>query len=159
MAEGLVTVGAAHRVYGVVVHEAAGYPRIDLAATAARRDAIRAQRLGGRRPRPPLEGGSSGRRFSEALTLVGPVDAEALACRRCGAELCPATANVYDHVVVQREPTASRAPLGLAYAGSDRFVVSTCFCPSCGRQLDIQVGRVGEPLLRAVEPLADPSGP
>lgn len=154
VAEGLVTVGAAGEVYGVAVEDAPGYPRLDAGATAARRDDIRAARLGGRTPKAPADGEAPGRRFSEALSVVSGPGAEYLACRRCGEELCPASANVYDHVVVHRKPTAALAPLGLDYDGSDQFEVVTCLCPSCGRQLDVQVGRAGEPPVQAVEPLA-----
>ena len=75
-------------------------------------------------------------------------------CRRCGFALCPTTENLYDHLLVRTSATSARAPLGLHYEGSEEFVIRACYCPSCGRQVDVQVGRADEPVLRAIEPLA-----
>jgi hypothetical protein len=61
--------------------------------------------------------------------------------------------NLYDHLVVHSSSTGAYAPLGLEYEGSEEFMVTTCYCPSCGRQVDVVVGRAGEPILRATEPL------
>jgi N-methylhydantoinase B len=154
VAEGLVSPEAARLVYGVLMEAAPGYPRLDQGATTSRREAIRADRLGGRTPRAATA--VAGRRFSEAFAIVpagGPGTGEMLACRRCGFELCPTTENLYDHLVVRTSPTSARAPLGLRYDGSDEFVIRTCYCPSCGRQVDVQVSRADEPVLRAIEPL------
>jgi N-methylhydantoinase B len=154
VAEGLVSPEAARLVYGVVVEPAPGYPRLDPIATAARREAIRSDRLGGRTPRPAMP--VAGRRFSEAFAIVpatAPGSGDTLACRRCGVALCPTTENLYDHLTIRTAPTSARAPLGLRYDGSDEFVVRSCYCPSCGRQVDVQVGRAHEPVLRAIEPL------
>lgn len=155
VAEGLVSPAAAALVYGVVMEAAPGYPRLDHGATVTRRDAIRADRLGGRTPRPAAP--VAGRRFSEAFAIVpasGPGAEDTLVCRRCGGALCPTTENLYDHLTVRTSATSTRAPLGLHYDGSDEFVIRTCYCPSCGRQVDVQVGRADEPVLRAIEPLA-----
>ena len=65
----------------------------------------------------------------------------------------PQTENLYDHLTIRTTATSTRAPLGLRYDGSDEFVVRSCYCPSCGRQVDVQVGRADEPVLRAIEPL------
>jgi N-methylhydantoinase B len=155
VAEGLVSPGAARLVYGVVMEAAPGYPRLDHGATATTRNAIRAHRLGGRTPQPAAP--VTGRRFSEAFAIAPATDPggeDTLVCRRCGFGLCPTTENLYDHLVVRTSPTSVRAPLGLRYEGSDEFVIRTCYCPSCGRQVDVQVGRAGESVLRAIEPLA-----
>jgi N-methylhydantoinase B len=154
VAEGLVSPDAARRVYGVVMEAAPGYPRLDPGATASRRDAIRGDRLGGRVPRPATR--VAGRRFSEAFAIVPATDEagdDSLACRRCGVVLCRTADNLYDHLIVHIAPTAVHAPLGLRYDGSDEFVIRTCYCPSCGRQVDVMVGRADEPILRAIEPL------
>jgi N-methylhydantoinase B len=154
VAEGLVSPDAARLVYGVVMDAAPGYPRLDQGATTTRRDSIRADRLGGRTPRPAAP--VAGRRFSEAFAIVpanGPGTADTLVCRRCGFALCPTTENLYDHLTVRTSPPSGRAPLGLLYDGSDEFVIRTCYCPSCGRQVDVQVGRADEHVLRAIEPL------
>jgi N-methylhydantoinase B len=159
VAEGLVSPGAARLVYGVVIDEAPGYPRLDHEATTTARNAIRADRLGGRTPQPAAP--VTGRRFSEAFAIVPPTEPggeDTLVCRRCGIGLCSTTENLYDHLVVRTSAPSGRAPLGLRYDGSDAFVIRTCYCPSCGRQVDVQVGRANEPVLRAIEPLASRTG-
>jgi N-methylhydantoinase B len=160
VAEGLVSPDAARLVYGVAMEAAPGYPRLDQAATATQRDAIRADRLEGRTPRPATK--VAGRRFSEAFAIMpatAPGTRDALVCRRCGFALCPTTENLYDHLTVRTSPTSARAPLGLHYEGSDEFVIRSCYCPSCGRQVDVQVGRADEPVLRAIEPLERGASP
>jgi len=154
VAEGLVSPDAARRIYGVVMEAAPGYPRLDHGATATRRDAIRADRLGGRTPLPATP--VAGRRFSEAFAILPAPDPgreDSLVCRRCGCAVCHTTENLYDHLIVHTSPTSAYAPLGLHYDGSDEFVIRTCYCPSCGRQVDVLVGRKDEPVLRAIEPL------
>jgi len=97
----------------------------------------------------------TGRRFSVAFAIA-PSDhggGDSLVCRRCGAVVCDVEENLYDHLVVRSSPTAGLAPLGLEYEGSEEFVVTTCYCPGCGRQVDVVVGRADEPILRASEPL------
>jgi N-methylhydantoinase B len=153
IAEGLVSRRAGKETYGVVTEEVGGYPRPDVEATDARRQAIRSERLGGRSPRPAVEVGH--RRFSEALSIDEGNDGSgsAVVCRRCGVRVCSVTDNLYEHLIVQEAPTTGRAPLGLHYEGSAEFVVRSCFCPGCGRQVDVQVGRAEDAILQAIEPL------
>jgi acetone carboxylase gamma subunit len=66
--------------------------------------------------------------------------------------LCRATENVYEHAIVEQVDAASRAPLGLVYAGSEQFVVRSCYCPGCALQFDVQISRRDQPILRATEP-------
>ena len=157
VAEGLVSVDAAREVYGVVIETGPGYPRPDSGATETRRAGIRADRLGNRMPLPPLPPHAvRGRRFSAAFAIA-PSDSggggDALVCRRCGAVVCLVEENLYDHLAVRTAATTAYAPLGLEYEGNEEFVVRTCYCPSCGRQVDVVVGRADEPILRASEPL------
>jgi N-methylhydantoinase B len=155
VAEGLVTPHAARTVYGVVLEETPGYPRPDLPHTDARRAEIRAERLGGRTPLSPRA--VTGRRFSVAFAIAATAGGDdALVCRRCGSVICGVAENLYDHLVVRASPTSVHAPLHLLYEGSDEFVVRTCYCPACGRQVDVVVGRADEPILRAIEPLGGP---
>jgi N-methylhydantoinase B len=152
IAEGLVSRQAGEDSYGVVVEVVDGYPRPDRDATALRREAMRTDRLQGRTPLPPTD--VSHCRFSEAFAIVeGEGGVDVLACRRCGTHVCPVTENLYEHLVIEEASTVPRAPLGLVYEGSGEFVVQTCFCAGCGRQVDVQVGRAGEPVLQAIEPL------
>jgi N-methylhydantoinase B len=153
IAEGLVSRRAGEETYGVVVVDVNGHPQPDVDATEQKRLAIRTNRLRGSAPRPAVEVGH--RRFSEAFSIVDRTDGieAALVCRRCGTEVCLATENLYEHLLVEETSTAQRSPLGLAYEGSAEFVVRSCFCPGCGRQVDVQVGRAGEAVLQAIEPL------
>jgi N-methylhydantoinase B len=165
VAEGLVSPRAAWLHYGVVIEAAPGYPRLDQGATARRREAIRTERTAGRNPRPAAR--VAGRRFSEAFAIMpGPEGGtgtrsgtrqghgtdDMLVCRRCGYVVCRVSENLYDH----ETPASTHAPLGLHYDGSDEFVIRSCSCPACGRQVDVQVGRADEPILRAIEPLEGP---
>jgi N-methylhydantoinase B len=158
VAEGLVSVAAAAREYGVVVVSGSGVVAADLDATAGLRLAMRVSRLGGREPLPPRDG-PEGRRFSHAFDLVplpsseGEPASVGLACRRCRTVLCQATDNVYSHAVVHEVDASSRAPFGLVYAGSEQFVVRSCYCPGCALQFDVQISRRDQPLLRAAEPV------
>jgi hypothetical protein len=54
---------------------------------------------------------------------------------------------------VHEVDASSRAPFGLMYAGSEQFVVRSCYCPGCALQFDVQISRRDQPLLRAAEPV------
>lgn len=142
---GLVSAGVARERYGVVLHEGDGPPVVDPAATVAARDAIRRHRLGGVEPAPPVAS-VPGRPFSWSFTL----HEGSVRCRRCGAAIGPAE-ELWRRLVVVTSPTLATAPLGLGYPGAERFVLQCCFCPACGRQVDVQVTLADEPLVVAAE--------
>jgi N-methylhydantoinase B len=146
VAEGLVSAGAARRVYGVVLSAGPGAPHVDAAATDAERQAIRSARLGGGPPAPPASGPVPGRPFSWGFAQEGG----RLRCRRCGTDVA-AVGELWDRLSVTEVPTTLTAPLGLRYPGADGFVLRVCCCPACGRQVDVQVGRRSEPLVVAAE--------
>jgi N-methylhydantoinase B len=152
--EGLLTLEAARRDYGVVISD----DRLDLAGTETTRLRIRSDRLEGRTPRAPAPP-VAGRPFSYAFTVVTRDGRDWLVCRRCGEEISDTSDSVYDHAVIREVPTAERAPFHLVYAGSEQFVLRYCYCPHCGKQFDAQIGRRDEPLLKAVEPLPNESRP
>jgi acetone carboxylase gamma subunit len=56
-------------------------------------------------------------------------------------------------LVVQDAPVSSVAPWSAAYPGSARFVIRRLYCPACAAQVDVQVARLGDPVLRTAEPL------
>jgi N-methylhydantoinase B len=145
LAAGLVTQEGARRDYGVV---AGADGLVDDAATAALRERVRRQRLGGRAPAPGAAQ-RSGRRLSVALDVVDG----SIACARCATRVGPAGENVYEHLLLDERPAAESAPLALRFAGAERFVVRHFYCPACGTQIDVQVAPRGDPLLHAVEPL------
>ena len=145
-AEGLVSPEAARQVYGVVMRPEPGYPRPDQRATAIRRAGIRTERLGDGRHVPPLP--CTGRRFSVAFAIVPsrlPAAATRWSAAGAALGLWATTENLYDHLTIRTTPTSAHAPLGLHYEGSEEFVIRTCYCPSCGRQVDVLAGRTDKP--------------
>jgi N-methylhydantoinase B len=145
VAEGLVSEAGAERDYGVVLVDGV----VDTAATESLRTDRRRARLGGRTPVPATTVPVAGRRISHAFAAVDG----AIVCRRCGSGVCSTGDDLYGALAVVEEPASARAPLGLVYAGSEQFVIRSCCCPHCGRQVDVQISRRDEPLLRAIESL------
>ncbi len=155
VAEGLVTAQAAGDDYGVVVTTTGGSVTADHEASTALRHAHRVERLRGRQPLGLVDG-PGGRRFSHAFDLVPGAAGSGgtgLVCRRCRTVLCDATDNVYDHAVIHEVDASSRAPFGLLYAGSEDFVIRSCYCPGCALQFDVQISRRDQPIVRASEPV------
>jgi N-methylhydantoinase B len=127
---GLVTEEAARGIYGVAVDG----ERVDGAATAERRRALRSERLGhevdGPDERRPIE--STGMPISEYLQRTpGGVQ-----CTWCGTELAPSGSDWKQHAVLRRVPVARAGPLR-ADAG-EFFMIEAC-CPSCGTLLDVDL--------------------
>jgi N-methylhydantoinase B len=143
---GLVTPGPAREVYGVVSDLARG--EIDHAATAAQRLALRAERLGGRKP--PARATSrkdiprTGRRINEYLQIAGTNDAPFVQCTWCGERLCAADAAWKDHAVVRKSSPAKAGPFR---ADSSRFFLLEFFCPGCATALDVDVTFQDDPPL------------
>jgi N-methylhydantoinase B len=142
--DGLVSVDGARRDYGVVLGT-------DLAGTDARTEAERARRradrLGGRTPRPVLDTPLAGRRVSSALVVAeGRV-----ACRRCGTELCAPGHDVKQALVCEELPVGYRWPLVDTAPGAARFVFRRFHCPGCATQVDCETNLAGAPFIRSVE--------
>ncbi len=154
VAEGLTTVATARAVYGVVLaggpvptgDDADGIPAVDGPATEDCRQARRAARLGGADPAPAVADVPG-----TPVSWSFAVDGDQVRCRRCGTAVAATGDDLYGRLHVVEAATTDLAPLGLRYPGADRFVVRYCHCPACGRQVDVQVNRSNEPLLRAVE--------
>lgn len=154
--EGLVTVAGAARDYAVVVSpepepEPEGGWTVDASATEAMRLARRRERLGGADPVPAADGPPPGRRVGTTLVLIGAGDDRRFACRRCGHGLCGAAEDVKAALVLSESPAWERWPLSAAYEGARRFVVRRFYCPSCARQLFVEVNLAGEPPVRSLE--------
>jgi N-methylhydantoinase B len=152
VAAGAVTALRAGLDYGVVLtDDAGGHPAADLAATQSLRRRLRSERLGGREParqRTPED--PKTRPFSLAVRIG---DEGTLSCARCGAVLAGAGQDPYARLVVRDVPVSSAAPWSAAYPGNDRFVIRRLYCPSCAAQVDVQVARRDDPVLRTAEPL------
>ena len=153
VAEGLVSPEAARLVYGVVMEAAPGYPRLDQGATATRREAIRADRLGGRTPRPPPRSpaGASARPSPSCPPAVpARGDARHAAAADSSSARPPRTSTTTCSCA---RPPPRPVPPSACTTTAAGVRDPGLLCPSCGRQVDVQVGRADEPVLRAIEPL------
>lgn len=151
--DGLVSVEAARRDYAVVLTPsgAAGWV-VDADATAAERAARRRARLDGREPVERRSTPQPGRRLSSVLVA----DGDTVVCRWCGTPIAPVGAPVEPGLVLERRPVSARGGFGGRYPGSERFEVRHLHCPGCALQMDVQVARVGDPLLAAIDTAPPP---
>jgi len=130
---GYVTADHAQVVYGVVL-AADGSP--DAAATAARREAIRSERIGGGTPakemRPPS---------SIGVSVV--VKDGGWHCDSCGESLASADANWRDGAALVEQPIAERfAVLDMVVRDrteSPRVTIREYACPACASSLGVDV--------------------
>jgi N-methylhydantoinase B len=137
---GLVSALAAHDIYGVVL--TAGDTAVDTQATAARRLALRSERIGRpvdasaltRRPIKP-----TGMRLSEYLQRTSDGSTQ---CTWCGYGVAPPGSHWKDHGVQRRLPLQAA---GTRMAAMTDFVLFVTSCPSCGTLLDTEVLRGDDP--------------
>jgi N-methylhydantoinase B len=141
---GAVTGGEAERLYGVVIRDGV----VDDAATAARRQAVRAQRLGwsgppGARAAAP---GSEIRAVGPELVVVADGGGQALACGGCLTVLSAADGNWKDGARVHEAPLeeGNRHQPPVATLTDHLVVLRQFACPGCGRLLDNEVRRAAE---------------
>jgi hypothetical protein len=78
-------------------------------------------------------------------------DGDELWCAACDGALGPLSGDVYDVLHLVEHPVARRAVHGFHYPGSERFALRHFHCPHCATQVDVQIARVDEPRLRAIE--------
>lgn len=148
----LVTSAWAERVYGVVL---GADGRVDEAATAARRDAIRAERRaaaaahgtpGGGRAAGPWDAAAEGVRLSESLFYDLRED-PSIRCR-CGHVLGPADRHYKELAAWAVFPVQRIGPeVNPAQWNGARFELREFYCPGCLALLEIEIARPGEPLL------------
>jgi N-methylhydantoinase B len=139
---GLVTEGAAHDIYGVVID--VDDESVDADATGVRRLAIRAERLGhdvGPEAAVRSDVPSTGRRLGE---YVQQTEDGGVQCTWCSHELAPAGKDWKDQAALSRVP--------ISQAGSNRpdtgeFVLIRAACPGCGTLLDVDLARGDDPPL------------
>jgi N-methylhydantoinase B len=139
VAEGYVSAGAAHDVYGVVLDGG----EVHLDRTAARRLAIRAARIGsevarehGTRTDVP----NTGRPMGEYLQQTAD---GAVQCTWCATFLV-VEGDWKDHSVLLRSPVSKAGP---GRTEGDAFEVIEACCPSCGTLLDTDLATPGDPPL------------
>lgn len=146
IATGLIGAETAARIYGIVV-TAAG--ELDEAATAARREEIRA----GRRAWPaeradgtaPAEGETI--RLGEHLVLHRGAAGDTVACE-CGHGLGPASENWKLHAA---KAEVGPADLGLRTTLHAELAIHAYACPGCGSLLGVEVARPADEPLHEVE--------
>jgi N-methylhydantoinase B len=119
-------------VYGVIVTDD---HQVDAAATSAKREEIRAARLGGA-PSADLQAPAS---IGVALTLEGGK----WACGSCATELAEAGGNWRDGAKLVEAPIADRyAEMGMQVRDrteGPRVLMREHFCPSCAMSLGVDV--------------------
>ena len=139
----------AERFYGVVLDDAGS---VDAEATAARRQALRAERLAeSRAPREPVAGRVEPDRAARGL-LAGVVLADtaagpAQACRHCG-RLLATTAGCYRLGCRELEDdmtALSEFHLDPAEQAGQRLVLRRYLCPGCALALDAELCRPEDP--------------
>ncbi|MBS1890604.1 MAG: hydantoinase B/oxoprolinase family protein [Actinobacteria bacterium] len=139
--DGLVSPVSAHDHYGVVVEDG----ELDLAATAARRKAIRAERLGSDPSREvPVDPSATGEPLGPYLTRGGD---GRLHCR-CGEDLGASDGDWKRGAarrLVRPEDHGRRIRL------HPELELREFSCPACATLLECEVGRVGESDLHSIE--------
>ncbi len=123
---------AAEQVYGVVFD--ADGQGLDEVGTAATREALRAARLGGRRP------------VAVPGATVVPLDlrGDEVACAACGHSLAPAGEPWKAKAVVRERPLRE---VMATYATDADLVLREHACPACAALLDVEVALAGDPTL------------
>jgi N-methylhydantoinase B len=148
----LVSAEWAERVYGVVI---GADGRVDEAATAARRDALREERrvAAGLPPRPSRspdgdwDPSRHGIRLLEAVYYDVRGERPVLRCR-CGEELGDAATSYKQHAALARFPVQRLGPDVNPHAiGGRRFELREVYCPGCLTRLELEIARPGDPLL------------
>jgi N-methylhydantoinase B len=145
VASGLVTLGPARDIYGVVIDRETG--TVDPEATRERRASLRAERLGG--DEPGFEGTSradvapTGRRLGEYLQVLEHGGKAVLQCTYCSTELPPGSH--WKDAVPHRKVPISAA--GQARKDHPSFSMWQFFCPHCATQLDVDIAYKDDPPL------------
>jgi N-methylhydantoinase B len=146
----LVTPEWAERTWGVVLDSTGA---VDEAATATRRDAVRAERRRAARPvspdgaRDPWSPAREGVRISEAL-FIDTQDGRSVYRCRCGRFLGPADIP-YKHLAAEaRFPVQRIGPeVNPQRIGGARFELREFYCPGCFTLLEVEIARPDDPVL------------
>jgi N-methylhydantoinase B len=142
----LVSIGVARDIYGVIL-DAKG--RVDEAATAARRAAMRAERLAWPQERT-LANSPANDAPGTTIALAGDrasiqrIGSSAYFRCDCGHVIAPANAN---WKLYARQSNATAADLGPRIALHAELEAKRYACPGCGRLHGVEIKRKGEPPL------------
>lgn len=138
VARGLVSIVGAERYYGVVLIGG----EVDRAATEARRDEVRRERLGGAAP-------ALSTRDPDGLAPLGALrlgEDGGFACR-CGHALSAPGSDWKDGA---RTRVVDPARHGPAVVVREELEIREHVCPACGSLLESEIVRVGAPSLRTM---------
>ncbi|MGH3134350.1 MAG: hydantoinase B/oxoprolinase family protein [Gaiellaceae bacterium] len=141
----------AERTYGVVL---ADDGTADVAATADLRVRLFAERLA--RAEPPATGpevdGDAGpvRSIGGHLELYA-VDGETYSGCGCGHLFAPSRRNYKEGLALLEEPVQASGPTANPYHVGHDIVFRRFFCPSCGRLIEIEIARPGDPVLHDID--------
>lgn len=151
VAQGYLDAAVALRTYGVVI----GASGVDETATAARRDALRVERLA--RADAPTAPRAGEIRAAKPVAWIGPVlelaetdDEERLfRCGPCGAALAASTENYKNGCAMVETPIADVAPeFATGHRDvADLVVLREFLCPACGHRCDTEIARAGDEVL------------
>jgi N-methylhydantoinase B len=132
----------AERIYGVVIRDGA----VDKDATAARRLAIRRERLGGTEPQDPVAAPDGVRQIGEILHIVDG------RWWSNGADLGASDENYRSACVVNESPIREIGPefAGRDHEIADWFVFREYVCPVTGYRIDTEISRAGQPPLHDI---------
>jgi hypothetical protein len=143
---GAVSPQIAAEVYGVVV---AGDPlAVDLAATQARRDAVRRERLAQARPvgnktasarAEPDGSGATLHRVHEYVDVARLGDGRVVwRCRKCSHVYGPASENYKNGALRRAVALYAQADAALPDGALGLAELHEYFCPACGTQVDVE---------------------
>jgi N-methylhydantoinase B len=136
----MITSDVVDRVYGVVLD---GEGVADEAATAARREEIRAERLGHAPTQTPPEM----TQYRSPLQLLEHEGGPHIGCNHCGEPIAPASGNWKEQTVSRSWPLAERAAhLGAKVRETHVLELTTWehYCPACGSLLEVEYLEEGE---------------
>lgn len=154
VARGAVSSDCAAAIYGVMLTSDGG---VDVAATDARRKAIRAERLAkATTPEPgdAIVSFAGSRRVAIGDALDVDPASDAVSCPQCGHRHCGTRDNLLAHLGLLRTPLTAAGPVrGEAY-DRGRFCLRQFVCRGCGGLVDVQVGLDGA-LLSFARPRCD----
>jgi N-methylhydantoinase B len=137
VANGLVTPHWASALYGVVIRDNG---EVDAAATTPRRQAIRAERIGGKTPKSQVPDGSG-------IAAVSPrIEAKRFRCL-CGADLGPATDDWKPKAHRRAVPAQACGPHLTLHPDLE---LREFACTDCGTLLEVEVARHGQESLRTI---------
>lgn len=141
VANGLVSVDCARRLYGVVIDPGNG--AVLNAKTAARRKRIRRLRLTTDQRGDENEAdcgdthqGNESQRMGEYLEIVKAGSESVVRCQKCGRQLCRSGQDYKDFVRMAEYPLTRASPRN---SRTRRFVLRESCCPGCGTLLDVEM--------------------